>query len=199
MKILKTKSTIYQVVENADGTITITREFVRNNLGLWAATKIKTPDSPGSLIMSFGGVTSTLSRCNDVDIESYIADLNDVQRRQHDVAELKKKEYAEQVKAEYDATFSNGKVEANEKNICILLRYLNTMNWGSWPQLPLMTIGYRVAQHDCGGHTCTTIDLDSPVEFKDGEYSRPLGVGSKFVIGICPSGYLTKYLRLGSR
>lgn len=189
MKTLKTKTTIYQVVENADGTLTITREFVRNNLGLWVATKIKTPDSPGSLIMSFGGIEGTLARCQDVDADAYIAELNETQNRQHTAAEQKIMAQAQELEAAYEATFTTGKAEANEQNIRTLLKYLNTKNWGSWPTLPAMTIGYSVTQHDCGGHICTAIKLDAPVVV-GGE------PGTQFVVGICPVGYLQNYRRI---
>lgn len=189
MKTLKTKTAIYQVVKNEDGTLTLTKEFVRNNSGLWVATKMKDVANAGQLIMSLGGVSGTLARCQDVDAEAYIAELNETQNSQHAAAEQKAVALAQELEATYEATFSTGKAETNEQNILTLLKFLNTRNWGSWPPLPAMTIGYSVAQHDCGGHICTAIKLDSPVEVAG-------QVGTKFVVGICPIGYLPNYLRI---
>lgn len=189
MKTLKTKTAIYQVVVNEDGTLTLTKEYVRNNRGLWVATKLKAVDNAGLLIMSLGGIEGTLARCQDVDAEAYIAELNEVQNRQHAAAERKNIALAQELEAAYEATFTTGKAEANEQNILTLLKFLNTKNWGSWPTLPAMTIGYSVAQHDCGGHICTAIKLDAPVVV-GGE------PGTQFVVGICPVGYLQNYRRI---
>ena len=189
MKTLKTKTAIYQVVENEDGTITLTKEFVRNNIGLWKPTKLKDVANAGQLIMSLGGIDGTLARCIEVDADAYIAELNETQTRQHAAAEQKIMTQAQELEAAYEATFATGKAEANEQNIRTLLKFLNTKNWGSWPTLPAMTIGYSVAQHDCGGHICTAIKLDAPVEVA-GQF------GTKFVVGICPIGYLPNYIRM---
>ena len=189
MKTLKTKTAIYQVVVNEDGTLTLTKEYVRNNRGLWVATKLKAVDNAGLLIMSLGGIDETVARCKDVDAEAYIAELNETQNRQHAAAEQKIMTQAQDLEAAYEATFATGKAEANEQNIRTLLKYLNMKNWGSWPTLPAMTIGYSVAQHDCGGHICTAIKLDAPIEVA-GQF------GTKFVVGICPIGYLPNYVRM---
>lgn len=189
MKTLKTKTAIYQVVVNEDGKLTLTKEFIRNNRGIWVATKMKDVDNAGLLIMSLGGIDGVLARCKDVDADAYIAELNETQNRQHTAAEQKIMAQTQELETAYEATFTTGKAEANEQNILTLLKFLNTKNWGSWPTLPAMTIGYSVAQHNCGGHICTAIKLDTPIVV-GGE------PGTQFVVGICPVGYLQNYRRI---
>lgn len=72
------------------------------------------------------------------------------------------------------------------ETIGIVLRYLNTMNWGGW-DLPPMTIGYRCNQYDCDGKQASTMILDEPIDVF-GELI------DKFVVG-APTGHLIKYHR----
>ena len=62
--------------------------------------------------------------------------------------------------------------ESTIDNISTLLWGLNAINWGVWPRLPKMTIGYSVNQYDCDGKIATTIKLDKKV---DGETKYKVG------------------------
>ena len=74
-----------------------------------------------------------------------------------------------------------------EKNI--VLRYLNTINWGGW-ELPKMTIGYICNQYDCEGKIATTMKLDESIKL----YEDDNETGYMFQVG-APVGHLTKYRR----
>jgi len=76
-------------------------------------------------------------------------------------------------------------IESTSKNIGIVLRYLNTKNWGTWV-LPKMSIGYIAIQYQISGnHTATTMTHDKTINY-DGKKL------SKFVVG-APVNYLTGY------
>lgn len=77
-------------------------------------------------------------------------------------------------------------ISSTYDNICVVLRYLNTLNWGAW-KLPSMTIGYRCNQYDCDGKQASTMILDEPIEV-DGK------MVDRFVSG-APHGHLSKYYR----
>jgi hypothetical protein len=77
--------------------------------------------------------------------------------------------------------------ETNADSVYVLLRKLNSENWGGW-ELPKMTIGYTCNQYDCDGKTATTIKLDSPIIVSDEE-------GTMFQYG-APVGHLRKYRRI---
>lgn len=80
-----------------------------------------------------------------------------------------------------------GVLESNPANICLLLEFLNTQNWGGW-ELPKMTIGYSCAQYDCDGKQATTIKLDEPIEYNGKLVSR-------FEVG-APHRHLMKYQKI---
>lgn len=192
-KIFKTKRVIYRVEQNENGTLDIYREyFSLKNMDHWEKDGRKF-NNAGSLIITAGGIDGLLSQCEDVeDIEAMIADLNEVK------AEIRRKANAERERQkltadtlannEYLSLFSDeNPVETNAKSVYVLLRYLNSKNWGTW-RLPKMTIGYQCAQYDCDGKTATTIKLDQPIKVA-GE------MGTQFVYG-APRGHLEKYERI---
>lgn len=55
------------------------------------------------------------------------------------------------------------KTQPNIDQIAALLRELNSMNWGVWPPLPDIGVGYTANQYDCDGRQATTITLDKPI------------------------------------
>lgn len=180
MKILKTNSTDYMVVVNEDGTLLITN-LRKNNEPIQNA---------GAFIVSMGGIESILKKCEDMTEEQYAEQLAEHKRKNEaavKIAAEKVVEYEHQIKAEYDVAFSAEVTEATVENVTILLRYLNSMNWGAW-ELPKMTIGYTCNQYDCDGRQATTITLDKPIKYGD-EMLR------KFVVGGGPR-HLVHYTQL---
>lgn len=100
----------------------------------------------------------------------------------------KAKERLQEIENEYnDMISATDVIPSTIENIRILLKYLNTKNWGGW-DLPKMTIGYSCNQYDCDGKIASTIKLDEPIDYY-GEKE------TKFVVG-APSGHLTHYKRL---
>lgn len=86
---------------------------------------------------------------------------------------------------------SQGVIEVNEKNLSIVLNYLNNQNWGSWI-LPPMSIGYSAHQYDCDGRTASTIILDRPIEIESfGEIVKE----KRFKVG-GSHGHLENYRRV---
>ena len=81
-------------------------------------------------------------------------------------------------------------IPATVDNIGIILRHLNSQNWGLW-KLPALSIGYSAHQYDCDGKQATTITLDKPIS--DDDYNikreRRFKVGGK-------RGHLSKYQAL---
>ena len=192
-KIFKTRRVIYRVEKNENGTLDIYREyFSLKNMDHWQKDGRKF-DNAGSLIITAGGIDSLLSQCEDVeDIDAMIAKLN-VEK-----AEIRRKANAERdrqklaadtlASSEYLSLFAGeGPVETNAKSVYVLLRYLNSKNWGTW-RLPKMTIGYQCNQYDCDGKTATTIKLNSPISVGG-------RMGTQFVYG-APRGHLEKYERI---
>jgi hypothetical protein len=192
-KIFKTRRAIYRVEQNENGTLDIYREYYSlKNMDHWQKDGRKF-DNAGSLIITAGGIDGLLSQCEDVeDIDAMIADLNEVK------AEIRRKANAERERQKLTAdTLSSNEylslfagespVETNAKSVYVLLRYLNSKNWGTW-RLPKMTIGYQCNQYDCDGKTATTIKLDQPIKVA-GE------MGTQFVYG-APRGHLEKYERI---
>ena len=193
MKIFKTKRVIYRVEVNADGTLTIFREYASpKNHENWTKDG-RQYQNAGQLIIQEGGIESLLSKCQDIDdIESYAHTLSEEKKAIRERASQERARQLEEkmnkVKADYERAFK-GKdvVESTAENIYILLAYLNTQNWGIW-RLPKMTIGYACHQYDCDGKTATTIKLDQPVKVGG-------RMGTMFEYG-APIGHLTKYQRI---
>ena len=180
MKILRTNKTDYKVVENKDGTLTIT-DLRKDN------EPIK---NPGVLIVSMGGGNNVIKRCEEVSEEAYAEEF-EKRRIEKEAAAQKsakcKLQRELQIKSEFDAVFSNEITETTIESITLLLYYLNSINWGMW-RLPNMTIGYTCNQYMCDGKKATTIILDRPIEY-DGEML------TKFVVGNGPR-HLTDYTQL---
>lgn len=192
-KIFKTKRVIYRVEKNENGTLDIYREyFSLKNMDHWEKDG-KPFKNAGSLVITAGGIEGLLSQCEDVeDIDAMIAQLNEVK------AEIRRKANAERLRqqtaatsmaeAEYRSLFEGvDVVETRAETVYVLLRYLNTQNWGVW-RLPKMTIGYQCNQYDCDGKTATAIKLDQPISVGG-------HMGTQFVYG-APRGHLTKYERI---
>ena len=180
MKILRTNSADYKVVVNQDGTLNITN-LTKNNAAI---------PNAGAFIVSMGGIEGVLNRCKDMTEQQYAEGL--AKRKLQKEESIKKAaerriETERLLKAEYDTAFSGNVTETNIENITILLRYLNSMNWGAW-RFPKMTIGYTCNQYDCDGRWATTIKLDRPIEI-DGV------MVDRFQTGV-PVGHLTKYHRI---
>jgi len=191
-KIFRVKRVIYRVEQNENGTLDIYREyFSLKNMDHWEKDGRKF-NNAGSLIISAGGIDGLLRQCEDVeDIDAMIARLN-VEK-----AEIRRRANAERVRqqvqkagiaeTEYMRLFSGDVTETNAKTVYVLLRYLNTQNWGTW-RLPKMSVGYQCNQYDCDGKTATTIKLDEPITVA-GEQ------GTMFQYG-APAGHLSKYGRI---
>lgn len=180
MKILRTNKTDYKVVENQDGTLTIT-DLRKNN------EPIK---NPGVLIVSMGGINGVLLRCEEISKEDYAEEIETRKIEKEKTTQKIAKdrlEWERQIKSEFDEAFSGGITESTIENITILLRYLNSVNWGTW-HLPKMTIGYTCNQYDCNGKKATTIILNTPINY----YGEML---TKFVIGGGPR-HLMDYTQL---
>ena len=180
MKNLKTNSTDYRVEVNEDGTLLITN-LRKNNEPIQNA---------GAFIVSMGGIESILNKCEDMTEEQYAEQLAEYKQEKETVAKIAAERIVRQehkIKAEYDAAFSAEVTEATVENVTILLRYLNSINWGAW-ELPKMTIGYICNQYDCDGRQATTITLDKPIKYGD-EMLR------KFVVGGGPR-HLVHYTQL---
>ena len=180
MKILKTNKTDYKVVVNQDGTLTIT-DLRKNNASI---------QNPGALIMSMGGINGVLLRCEEISEENYAEELEKRKVEKEETTQKIAKDRLErerQMKSEFDEAFSNEITESTIENITVLLRYLNSVNWGMW-RLPKMTIGYTCNQYDCNGKKATTIILNTPINY-DGEML------TKFVVGGGPR-HLTDYTQL---
>lgn len=147
----------------------------------------------GSLIASFRDHSSFWERCiTKEEFDKRIAQF-EFSRSPEAVAQRreveKKRAEAERAaaKKEFEALAASGSpIPATYENIAIVLRWLNTQNWGTWT-LPALSIGYSAQQYDCDGKIATTITLNRPI-YVGGE---PV---SKFVHG-APHGHLLKYQR----
>ena len=193
MKIFKTKRVIFRIERNENGTLNIFREyFSTKNMDFWQKDGRLYPNA-GQLINQEGGIEALLSKCEDIeDIVQYVHDLNVEKKAIRDAASAQRMNQtlkeAEMAKEAYEAAFNQDVTESSPENIYILLRYLNTINWGIW-RLPKMTIGYACHQYNCDGKTATSIKLDTPITYWD----KP---ESMFVYGN-PRGFLEKYSKIG--
>lgn len=197
MKILKTNTNTYVVDQNADGSITITYDGV------------KRISNAGMFIKNLGGVPGVLARCEECEytlegIMEYFNEQYRMKKKAHEHRRQAALERETEWNAERVANYKNlvAKYEGEAipttyENIGIILRYLNTMNWGGW-ELPKMTIGYSCDQYDCNGKTASTMQLDEPIDIRDDEEKAKDGSSPKMVsmfqVG-APLGHLNKYHR----
>ena len=180
---------LYFVTLNADGSLFITSDGEHS-----------IPNA-GQFILSMGGIQRVLERCTEeITLDEF--KLRAAHRQSHrqyaiehrsEIIAAQRQKEEEKIKARatrYEQMYndllakSNGVIETTYENICIVLAFLNTCNWGSW-NLPTMTIGGSFNQYDCDGKQATTLTLNQAIDV-DGEMI------SKFVFG-APRGHLTKY------
>ena len=104
--------------------------------------------------------------------------------------DLTKRLSADKFKKTLDHLLSLDVIPATIPNITIILKYLNSQNWGSW-RLPNFSVSYKVLQFDCDGVLATTIEFSKTIV--DPEY--PLYSSKKFKVG-GGRGYLTSFVSL---
>jgi hypothetical protein len=80
--------------------------------------------------------------------------------------DLERAEFAKKAAAEWDSIKNLDVIPATVDNIRIVLRHLNSMNWGVW-DLPKLSISYSAHQYDCDGVQASTITLDKPISCDD--------------------------------
>lgn len=103
----------------------------------------------------------------------------------------KSKEVFDQIQKDWESIKDDlNPIPATVDNIRIVLRHLNSLNWGLW-QLPNLGINYSANQYDCDGKQATTIKLDEPVS----DPERGIENQTMFQTG-APRGYLVNYQRL---
>lgn len=158
----------------------------------------------GMLIKSLGGVDAFWGGCISLEvmkksIERYAFSLTkEYQQMKAERQAAKEAERAAKFKADFEELKSKAyPIPSTYENIGIVLRYLNSINWGGW-ELPAMTISYSANQYDCDGKTASTMILDKPINIhgeKEGdEFYNEDDNFSKFVVG-APAGHLMKYHR----
>lgn len=82
--------------------------------------------------------------------------------------------------------YKGRQIDCTPENLLIVMRYLNSQNWGSW-DLPSMSQGYKASQYDYGrGEIATTIVLDEGVKDYMGRMVKRLQYGAS-------RGHLSKY------
>ena len=187
-RLLSTKLATYFVTQNEDGTINLyhSTEKIAN---------------AGFIINGFGGLEKVIERLGEtVTMEEYLSLLEKIAEKKREeriqnivTAVEKEKARAEERKRKFDELLSkspNGIIETTAENVGIVLRYLNTSNWGGW-NLPKMTISYSVNQYDCDGKTAATMILDKAIVIDDetGETAKKFKVDA-------PMGHLRKYHRI---
>jgi hypothetical protein len=183
MKILRTNTTAYQVIDNQE-----------------SLTILKADGSPidniGVFILNFGGRDGLLKRCIDFEgtVAEYIKKVKDdhweAMSELREQNRIRDEEIKASRKAAWESLSKLDVIPATVDNIKIVLHHLNGQNWGSWT-LPKMSIHYSAHQYDCDGVMATTIKLDSPISCSDREIKneRFFKVGGK-------PGHLTKYQKL---
>lgn len=188
MKYIITNTRVLEVRQNEDGTLFITKdgENIIANIG--------------AFIYNFGGREKVLERCIESDLPlaeftaTHDAEIKEAKAEYKRMCAERNEELKERAeviyKREYEELLakSNGVIPTTYENVCIVLRYLNTQNWGSWT-LPKMSIGYACHQYDCDGRIATTMTLDREIVISH-DYDRRYV--DKLVIG-APGGHLTKY------
>lgn len=185
-----------KVEQNADGTLKVT--------DLSEQFKGQPLQNAGLLIASCGGREKFLALCITPERYKEIKDFRDFKNTPEGKAQLEaqraasaeaqrvaiEKRNKERATAYQELLEScNGVIPTTYDNIGIVLRYLNTINWGVW-ELPKMTIGYSCNQYDCDGKQASTMILDKKIDiFGDGtEFENKFQVGA-------PHGHLMKYRR----
>lgn len=183
---------IWVSINEDDNTLFLTQDFE------------KSIDNAGWLINQLGGVDEVKERIFRVQPDAMSKEecrvfiferdeyLKNLKKNQTKRQAEKEVERAKQRKADYEALLErseNSVIETTYENIGIVLRYLNTINWGGW-DLPKMTIGYSCNQYDCEGKTATTMKLDKSIKLYEDENET----WSMFQVG-APFGHLTKYIR----
>lgn len=175
-KIFRTKKDVYTVEVNEQGFITL-RDIL--NGGVFKGT--------ASLIAQRGGRENFLALCEEGDPEAIKAEIKAERRAKAAAKAQTATQDDEKLTAAREMVteaYKNGTViEATTDNIKSLLRYLNSMNWGTW-QLPKMSVGYSCNQYGSDGKTATTIILDEPV-----------AGNTRYVFG-APVGHLNGYTRI---
>lgn len=188
MKILKTKSSLFRIEQNSNGTLDVYREY---SLADYWQREGCLFHNAGLLIKQHGGMDNILSQCEDIDdIQKYVHELNVSLKQKRDKAAQGIEKARTDANNRFREVFSNAVTECTVQNISVLLRWLNFRNWGTWGTLPNMSIGYSCHQHNCGGRIATTIKLDKPIEYH-GEWI------DKFQHG-APKGYLNGYTPIRS-
>lgn len=189
MKILKTKNYYFGVEVSADNSLKITAEYQHIGSGKWISCHSMPWTDAALLIGSIGGVDKVLERCEEIDDLAALvegrnaANIASRERKAAAYAEKAQNKYL-RISEDYEKAFVGKEVvESTLGNIAILLRFLNTMNWGAW-ELPAMTVGYSCHQYDCDGKIAVTIQLDEPVN----GYTK-LSYGA-------PRGHLTAYTNI---
>jgi len=189
MKTLQTKSYIFRV-EEEDGKVVLYVVASHVFGGKWNLINESNPwQGTDSLVGSYGGSAKILASCREQtldDIKAYIERRKDEGKRQMESEAEKAEARRIEIEDEYRRVFSNEPTVTNADSVYVLLRYLNSKNWGSWV-LPAMTIGYSCHQYDCDGRMATTIKLDEPIRVAGEE-------GTMFQYG-APRGHLAKYRR----
>ena len=157
----------------------------------------------GLLICSVGGIDKFLAHClteaKFQEIQTfeaykktpeYQAQLAEQRAASMECERLAQERKNTEIEKEYkDLLYTyGGVIPTTVDNLKIVLRYLNTKNWGGW-ELPKMTIGYSASQYDCEGKQATAIKLEQAID--DG-YD---GKSSRFCVG-APRGHLNKYTRI---
>ena len=167
---------------------------VENNSGILKITDTEGNEikNPGLFVNTMGGIDEILRRCQQTEKSAKeVADGIEAAKAAKKAANALRIEAEKAtVIKDYEALKSEGTIETTSKNIKIVLRYLNTQNWGLW-ELPTMSIGYKVCQYQVGKNeenTATTITLDTPILYNGKR-------ASKFVVG-APVRYLPLYTHL---
>lgn len=176
-----TKKNVYQITKNDDGTVTFYPE----------------EKNAGMIIMQRGGVQGFLSACieDERDYEAFCQDFQRIKEAKEEhrsyIRNQNAKVKAEAAKRDYMAMlekYEDKVIDTTPENLTILMRYLQTVNWGMW-KLPKMSQGYTANQYNCDGKIAVTIILDQGIE-SDGKIIRKMQYGA-------PNGHLSEYAKVG--
>lgn len=184
-----TKKNVYQITKNDDGTVAFYPE----------------EKNAGAIIMQRGGVSDFLSHCieDERSYEEFKNDVELVKKKQSEYRMAMRMQNAmkknEEIQGKYfalldkyginpDLPKEGGAIEATAENLTILMRYLQTVNWGLW-KLPRLTQKYTANQYDCDGKVAITVILDEGIE-SEGKIYKKLQYGA-------PMGHLTQYAPVG--